>query len=80
MTWKVFAVFYTEESFNYIVSDPGASGLQYIINEAKARSLHDFAVDVNSSDKIPHPVHLYPCLWSDQPAALCCHGTPDASG
>lgn len=44
MTWKVFAVFYTEESFNYIVSDPGASGLQYIINEAKARSLHDFAV------------------------------------
>lgn len=52
MTWKVFAVFYTEESFNYIVSDPGASGLQYIINEAKARSLHDFAVDVNSSDKI----------------------------
>ena len=52
MTWKVFAVFYTEESFNYITSDPGASGLQYIINEAKARSLHDFAVDVNSSDKI----------------------------
>ena len=52
MTWKVFAVFYTEESFNYIVSDPGASGLQYIINEAKARSLHDFDVDVNSSDKI----------------------------
>ena len=52
MTWKVFAAFYTEESFNYITSDPGASGLQYIINEAKARSLHDFAVDVNSSDKI----------------------------
>lgn len=52
MTWKVFAVFYTEESFNYIVSDPGAAGLQYIINEAKARSLHDFNVDVNSSDKI----------------------------
>ena len=25
---------------------------RYIINEAKARSLHDFAVDVNSSDKI----------------------------
>ena len=52
MTWKVFAVFYTEESFNYIVSDPGASGLQYIINEAKARSLHNFDVNVNSSDKI----------------------------
>ena len=52
MTWKVFAVFYTEESFNYIVSDPGAAGLQYIINEAKARSLHNYAVDVNSSDKI----------------------------
>ena len=52
MTWKVFAVFYTEESFNYIASDPGTSGLQYIINEAKARSLHDFNVDVNASDKI----------------------------
>ncbi len=52
MLWKVFAVFYTEESFNYIESDPGAAGLQYIIDEAKLRSRHNYSVDVNSSDKI----------------------------
>lgn len=53
MTWKVFAAFYTEESFNYIVSDPGTAGLQNIINEAKARSLHNYSVDVDAStDKI----------------------------
>lgn len=52
MVWKVFAVFYTEESFNYIASDPGAAGLQNIINEAKLRSRHKYDVDVTSSDKI----------------------------
>lgn len=53
MVWKVFAVFYTEESFNYIVSDPGTAGLQTIINEAKLRSVHKYDVEVDASvDKI----------------------------
>lgn len=52
MTWKVFAVFYTEDSFNYITSDPGATGLQSIIDEAKSRSRHSYDVAVDSTDKI----------------------------
>lgn len=53
MVWKVFAVFYTEESFNYIISDPGTAGLQNIINEAKLRSVHKYDVEVDASvDKI----------------------------
>lgn len=52
MTWKVFAVFYTEESFNYIAAEPGKDGMDYIIGQAKERSRHNYDVDVNSSDKI----------------------------
>lgn len=48
MTFKIFACFYTEVSFNYI----SPSGGQYIIDEAIRRSRHNFDVDVNSSDKI----------------------------
>lgn len=48
MTFKIFAVFYTELSFNYI----SPSGGQYIIDEARQRSRFNFDVDVNSSDKI----------------------------
>lgn len=48
MTFKIFACFYTEVSFNYI----SASGGQWIIDEARRRSRHNFDVDVNSSDKI----------------------------
>ena len=48
MTFKIFAVFYTELAFNYI----SPSGGQYIIDEARQRSRFNFDVDVNSSDKI----------------------------
>lgn len=48
MTFKIFACFYTDLSFDYIQT----SGGQYIIDEAIRRSRHSFAVDVNSSDKI----------------------------
>ncbi len=48
MVFKIFAVFYTDLSFNYISS----SGGQYIIDEARRRSRHNFDVDVSSSDKI----------------------------
>ena len=48
MTFKIFACFYTELAFDYIQS----SGGQWIIDEAKRRSRHNFGVDVNSSDKI----------------------------
>ncbi len=52
MVFKVFAAFYTEVDFDYLASDPDQAGMQYIINEALARSRHNFGVDVNSSDKI----------------------------
>ncbi len=48
MTFKIFAVFYTELAFNYI--EP--SGGQDIIDEALRRSRFNFDVDVSSSDKI----------------------------
>ncbi|MEG2038979.1 MAG: class B sortase [Oscillospiraceae bacterium] len=52
MTWQVFAVFYTEDSFNYIAANPSDALLQKIIDEAKSRSLHDFDVEVTAKDKI----------------------------
>ncbi len=52
MIWQVFAVFYVEESFDYISSNPSDAKFANIISEAKARSLHDFAVPVTTNDKI----------------------------
>ena len=48
MTFKIFAAFYTEVAFDYINSDGG----QYILDGALARSIHDYNVDVTTSDKI----------------------------
>ncbi len=52
MIFKVFACFYTETAFNYILENPTADQQTYIINEAKRRSLHSIDVDVDSSDKL----------------------------
>lgn len=52
MTWKVFAAFYTEDKFNYIISDPDDKTFQAIIDEARAKSRHDYDVDVTAKDKI----------------------------
>lgn len=52
MTWVVFAAFYTDVSFNYIEPNPTDAGFASIINGAKARSRHNFGVEVSTSDKI----------------------------
>ncbi len=52
MVWQIFAVFYTEIDFNYIMSDGSSDYMSNVISEAKARSLHNYDVSVNSSDKI----------------------------
>lgn len=52
MVWQVFSVFYTEDSFDYIASNPSAEKFSTILKEAKDRSLHDFDVEVKSTDKI----------------------------
>lgn len=52
MTWVVFAAFYTDVSFNYIEPNPTDAGFAAIISGAKARSRHNFNVEVSTSDKI----------------------------
>ena len=52
MIWQVFAVFYVEESFDYISSNPKDAKFANILSEAKARSLHNFDVPVSTNDKI----------------------------
>ncbi len=52
MTWVVFAAFYTDTKFNYIMSNPDTATFNAIVSGAKARSRHIYDVDVNSSDKI----------------------------
>ncbi len=52
MTWVVFAAFYTDISFNYIEPNPTDAGFSTIISGAKARSRHNFNVEVSTSDKI----------------------------
>lgn len=59
-TWKVFAVFYTDTSFDYINVNASGSTLQYIIDEARRRSIHNFDVQVDSSDRI---LTLSTCSW-----------------
>ena len=49
MTFKIFACFYTELAFNY---NQPEGDMDYIISEARSRSLHDFDMKVDSSDKI----------------------------
>ena len=52
MAWVIFAAYYTDINFNYILPNPDDAGLTAIINGAKARSRHIFNVSVSSSDKI----------------------------
>lgn len=52
MTWVIFAAFYTDVSFNYIDPNPNDASFASIISGAKARSRHNFGVEVSTSDKI----------------------------
>lgn len=52
MTWVVFAAFYTDISFNYIVANPDDATFSSIISGAKARSRHNFNVAVTTGDRI----------------------------
>ncbi len=52
MTWKVFAVFYTNISFNYIQANPNTAVFNDIVKEAKLRSLYTIESDVKDGDKI----------------------------
>ena len=53
MTWKVFAAFYTEMPIDYLIqNDSNDAYMRNMIKEAKARSLHEYSVDVDEDDKI----------------------------
>lgn len=52
MVWKVFAAFYTDIGFNYIDANPSDATFANVISGAKARSRHNYDVDVKTSDKI----------------------------
>ncbi len=52
MTWVVFAAFYTDTSFEYILEEPSDQQFIGIISGAKNRSQFNFDVDVMLNDKI----------------------------
>ena len=53
MTWKVFAAFYTETPLDYLIQNDSTDAyMRNMINEAKARSLHQYDVKVDENDKI----------------------------
>lgn len=52
MTYKIFAAFYTEESFPYIYPDQDDEDFMAMVESARERSEHDYDVLVNKDDKI----------------------------
>lgn len=52
LVWQVFAVFYTDVSFNYIQPDPSDAEFMKIVEEAKAKSEYIIDVPVTKDDKI----------------------------
>lgn len=51
MQWQVFAVFYTDRSFNYIDANPPA-GVDGLAAEVMKKSLYDFGVTIGPDDHI----------------------------
>lgn len=49
--YQIFAVFYTEKSFMYNRSNPTRVQLDEMLDGAIARSIHDFNIEVSTSDK-----------------------------
>lgn len=52
MEWQVFAVFYTNVSFEYILADPEDAVFEEILSTARQKSIYDYDVEVGPEDKI----------------------------
>lgn len=52
LTFKIFAVYYSDINFNYIHVNPDDLTFMDLLNEAKQRSEYHYEVDVNATDKI----------------------------
>ena len=50
--WRVFSVFYTDISFNYIQTHPEDTEFNRIVERARAGSLYNYNVDVAAGDKL----------------------------
>ena len=61
MDWQVFAVFYTDTSFDYIAANP-EGGVDALAAEAKKKSLYDYGVAVGPDD---HLLTLSTCSVRD---------------
>ena len=52
MVWQIFAVFYTNVSFDYINPNPTSAAFQSLVDKAQDLSFYDYGLEVNASDKI----------------------------
>ena len=52
MVWVIYAVYFTDLSFQYHLENPDDATFESMIAEAKDRSRLDYDVDVNKTDKI----------------------------
>ena len=52
MVWQVFAVFYTNISFDYINPDPADATFGSLIKKAQDLSFYDYGIEVTGNDKI----------------------------
>ena len=52
MLWQIFAVFYTDTSFDYIQVHISGDQMKQIADHAKALSIYDYGIDITPSDKI----------------------------
>lgn len=52
MVWQIFAVFYTDVSFDYIQVHISGEDMLKIADKAKELSLYDYGVEVTAEDKI----------------------------
>lgn len=52
MDWQVFAVFYTNISFNYIAVDVDDDEFTELVTTARQKSIYDYDVEVGPEDKI----------------------------
>lgn len=52
MVWQIFAVFYTETSFDYINPNPTSGSFSSLLQKAQDLSFYDYDVEVTPADKI----------------------------
>lgn len=52
MEWQVFAVFYTNVSFEYILADPEDAVFEEMLATARQKSIYEYDVEVGLEDKI----------------------------